>query len=178
MRRIPVSALAQLTPRRLRDGALAVLVPVAACSVALAGLTTWVGAGRAGRPAEIRVEVGKVLMPSDGVPETAAFFRITNEGGSADTLIRATAREAPGDVTLSRHRMARGNAAYRSLIDSVSVAAGETLAMSPHGVDLTVPVRPGQWRPGDLVWFTLHFRHSGPVRVVGAVVRPGSAALP
>ncbi|MBU6529709.1 copper chaperone PCu(A)C [Streptomyces sp. NPDC057245] len=174
----PLSSLPALDRRRLKDLAPAVLVPFAACSVALAGLTTWVGAGRAGSPAEIRVDVGKVLMPSDGVPETAAFFRITNEGGSPDTLVRVTARGVPGAVTLSRHRMTPGNAAYRSLTDSVSVAAGTRLEMSPGGVDLTVPVPPGEWSPGDLVPFTLEFRRSGRIETTAAVVQPGSVTLP
>ncbi|MEU2736115.1 copper chaperone PCu(A)C [Streptomyces sp. NPDC007095] len=163
--------------RRLRDGTLAVLVPVAACSVALAGLTTWVGTGRAGSPARIRVTEGRVLLPSAGVPDTAAFFRIANEGGSADALVRITARDVPGDVTLSRHRMKQGNAAYRSAIDSVSVTAGDSLAMSPSGIDLTVPAPSHAWRSGDLVPFTLEFRRSGPVRVLAVVVRPGTVSL-
>ncbi|MER7181556.1 hypothetical protein ABT404_19085 [Streptomyces hyaluromycini] len=41
--------------RRLKDGALAALVPAAACSVALADLTAWTGTGRAGSPARMSV---------------------------------------------------------------------------------------------------------------------------
>ena len=73
-------ALGRLDRRRLRDGALAALVPVAACSVTLAGLTTWVATGRAGSPASMEVTHGLVLLPSAGVPETAAFFDLANEG--------------------------------------------------------------------------------------------------
>ncbi|MGW1892232.1 copper chaperone PCu(A)C [Streptomyces sp. NPDC002004] len=163
--------------RRLWDGAVAALVPVAACSVALAGLTAWVGTGRAGRPALIRVTEGRVLLPTAGVPQTAAFFTIANKGGSADTLLRVTAGDVPGDVTLSQHRMTPGHAAYRSVIDSVSVAGGSSLAMSPSGVDLTVPVPSHAWRSGDLVPFTLEFRRSGRVKVLAVVVRPGSVSL-
>ncbi|WP_215449658.1 copper chaperone PCu(A)C [Streptomyces sp. ATCC 21386] len=167
-----------LDRRRVRDGALAALVPVAACSVALAGLTTWVGTGRAGSPARISVTGGQVLLPSAGVPETAAFFRLTNEGGSADALVRATTRDVSGDVTLSQHRMKQGNAAYGAVIDSVSVAPGDSLGMSPTGVDLTVPVPSGGWRSGDLVSFTLEFRRSGPVKALAVVVEPSSLSLP
>lgn len=172
-----VSSLRRFDRRRLRDGALAALVPLAACSVALAGLTTWVGAGRAGSPARISVAGGRILLPSAGVPETAAFFDIANGGGSADTLVRVTARGVSGEVTLSQHRMQQGNAAYRSEIDSVSVAAGGSLAMSPSGIDLTVPVPSAGWRSGDLVSFTLEFRRSGPVKALAVVVQPGSVTL-
>ncbi|MFI7349705.1 copper chaperone PCu(A)C [Streptomyces sp. NPDC049936] len=163
--------------RRLRDGALAALVPVAACSVALGGLTTWVGAGRAGSPARIDVVHGLVLLPSAGVPETAAFFDITNDGGSADTLTRVTARGVAGEVTLSEHRMRKGNSAYRSETGSVTVAAGDTLVMSPHGTDLTVPVPSAPWQVGDTVTFTLEFRRSGPVKARAVVVRPGGLSF-
>ncbi|MFG2797880.1 copper chaperone PCu(A)C [Streptomyces pseudovenezuelae] len=163
--------------RRLRDGALAALVPVAACSVALAGLTTWAGTGRAGSPARVSVTGGRVLLPSAGVQETAAFFRVTNRGGSGDRLIRVTSPAAPGGITLARHRMNEGNGAYRTGIDSVEIPAGGSLAMSPQGVDLTVPATAGEWSSGDLVPFTLEFRRSGRVKVLAVVVRPGSASF-
>ncbi|MCX5249513.1 copper chaperone PCu(A)C [Streptomyces sp. NBC_00201] len=161
--------------RRLRDTALAALVPVAACSVALAGLTAWTGTGRAGTPPRMRVTEGRVLLPSAGIPETAAFFRVANEGGSPDRLIRVTSPDTPGGITLSRHRMNEGNGAYRDSVGSVAVPAGGNLAMSPTGVDLTVSAPSGQWRPGDLVSFTLEFRRSGRVKVLAVVVRPKDA---
>ncbi|MFJ7238874.1 copper chaperone PCu(A)C [Streptomyces olivaceus] len=170
-------ALGRLDRRRLRDGALAALVPVAACSVTLAGLTAWAGTGRAGSPARMDVAHGLVLLPSAGVPETAAFFDLANEGGSADTLVRVTARGVSGEAALSRHRMGKGNSAYRSEIDSVSVAAGGSLTMSPHGVDLTVPVPSAPWQVGDLVTFTLEFRRGGPVEASAVVVRPGAVSF-
>ncbi|MFB6849658.1 copper chaperone PCu(A)C [Streptomyces sp. NPDC056373] len=163
--------------RRLRDTALAALVPVAACSVALAGLTAWTGTGKAGTPARVRVTDGRVLLPSAGVPETAAFFRIANEGGSADQLIRVTSPDVPGGITLARHRMNGGNGAYRSAVGSVAVAAGDSLDMSPTGVDLTVSAGSGKWRSGDLVPFTLEFRRSGRVKVLAVVVRPGTISF-
>ncbi|MGP2438334.1 copper chaperone PCu(A)C [Streptomyces sp. JW3] len=172
-----VSALGRADRRRLRDGALAALVPVAACSVTLGALTTWVGTGRAGTPARVDVVHGLVLLPSEGAAETAAFFDITNDGGSADTLVRVMARGVSGEVTLSQHRMRQGNAAYRSEIDSVSVAGGDTLVMSPNGVDLTVPVSSGRWQVGDLLTFTLEFRHGGRVTARAVVVRPGGLSF-
>jgi copper(I)-binding protein len=163
--------------RRLTDTALAALVPVAACSVALAGLTTWTGTGKAGTPARVRVTDGRVLLPSAGVPETAAFFRVANEGGSADHLIRVTSPDAPGGITLSRHRMNEGNGAYRTTVDSVAIPAGDSLAMSPTGEDLAVSAASRKWRSGDLVSFTLEFRRSGRVKVLAVVVRPGTVSF-
>ncbi|MEU3982415.1 copper chaperone PCu(A)C [Streptomyces sp. NPDC026672] len=115
-----------------------------------------------------------MLLPAAEVPETVAFFHIANEGGSADALVRVTARGVRGDVTLSRHRMRSGNVAYRSAIDSVSVAAGDTLVMLPNAMGLTVPVPSEEWSSGDLVPFTLEFRRGGRVNVLAVVVRPSS----
>ncbi|MFE0727206.1 copper chaperone PCu(A)C [Streptomyces antibioticus] len=162
---------------RLRDGALAALVPVTACGLALAGLTARGGAGRAGSPARITVTGGKVLLPSAGVGETAASFQIVNQGGSADTLVRVTARAVRGEVTLSQHGVRQGNAAYRSPLDSVPVPAGDRFAMSPSGVDRTAPVPSGGGHPGELVTFSLEFRHTGRAEAQAVVVPPTSASL-
>ncbi|MEV6029260.1 copper chaperone PCu(A)C [Streptomyces sp. NPDC052036] len=178
MRKTLARITARFSERRLKDGAVAALVPVAACSVALAGLTAWTGTGRAGSPARVSVTSGRVLLPSAGVPETAAFFRIANEGGSADRLIRVTSPDAPGGITLAQHRMNEGNGAYRTGIDSVAIPAGDSLGMSPQGVDLTVAVAAGKWSSGDLVPFTLEFRRSGRGKVLAVVVRPGSVQFP
>ncbi|MEU8790942.1 copper chaperone PCu(A)C [Streptomyces sp. NPDC048643] len=163
--------------RRLTDAALAVLVPVAACSMALAFLTTWVRTGEAGSPAHVAVTEGQLLLPSAGVPETAVFFRIGNDGGSADRLLSVSSPDVPGGVTLSRHRMTGGGAAHRETIDSVAIREGTTLAMSPDGVDLTVSAATARWRPGDLVPFTLDFRRGGRIEVFAVVVRPGTASF-
>ncbi|MBV9023953.1 MAG: copper chaperone PCu(A)C [Streptomycetaceae bacterium] len=163
--------------RRLADSLLAVLAPVVACSVALVGLTIWVGVGNAGSPARIHVTDGRVLLPVGGSQETAAFFRISNEGGAADRLVGVTSPDAPGGVTLARHRMTGGGAAYRALIESVGIPAQDTLTMSSYGVDLTVTSPAGEWRAGDLVPFTLEFRRSGRIKVLAVVVTVGTAAL-
>lgn len=178
MKRVPARMPSRTGDRRrLREGALAALVPVAACSLALAGLTAWTGTGKAGAPARVHVTDGRVLLPSAGVAETAAFFRIANEGGSVDRLIGVTTPDAPDGVTLAQHRMKEGNAAYRATIDSVAIPAGGSLAMSPSGVDLTVSVPSGKWSSGDLVPFVLEFRHTGRVKVLAVVKRPGTVSF-
>lgn len=47
------------TRRRLTDSLLAAIAPVAAFSLALGGLTTWVTAGKAGSPPRIAVSNGE-----------------------------------------------------------------------------------------------------------------------
>ncbi|MER7181557.1 copper chaperone PCu(A)C [Streptomyces hyaluromycini] len=73
--------------------------------------------------------------------------------------------------------MSEGNAAYRAAVDSVGIPAGGSVAMSPEGVHLTVSAPAGKWSSGDLVPFTLEFRHSGRAKVLAVAVRPGSVSL-
>ncbi|MFI9175852.1 copper chaperone PCu(A)C [Streptomyces lincolnensis] len=162
------------TRRRVTDSLIAALAPVAACSVALGGLTTWVAQGNAGSPARIAVTDGRVFLPFGGPRETAAFFRVTNSGGADDLLVKVTSSATGGDATLSRHRMAGARTAYDQTVDSAAVPAGDSLAMSPAGT--AVVVRPKEtWREGDLVPFTLHFARSGRITALAVVVRPGTS---
>ncbi|PAZ14019.1 hypothetical protein CLM62_21375 [Streptomyces sp. SA15] len=166
------------TRRRLTDTLIAALAPVAACSIALGGLTTWAVQDNAGSPARIAVTHGLVFLPfgdprETATRETAAFFRITNSGGADDRLLKVTSSATGGDATLSRHRMAGGQAAYGQTVDSVAVPAGGSLAMSPFGTDVTVRAKE-TWREGDVLPFTLHFARSGRIKTLAVVVRPGT----
>ncbi|MFF7449734.1 MULTISPECIES: copper chaperone PCu(A)C [unclassified Streptomyces] len=160
------------TRRRLTDTLLAALAPIAACGLALGGLSVWTAYGHAGSPARITVTEGRVFLPTGGSSVTAAFFRITNSGGSQDRLLRVTSAEVGGAGTLSRHRMVTANTASRQTVTSVPVPAGDSLAMSPSGLDVIVPVD-RKWQAGDLIAFTLHFERSGPIHDLAVVVRPG-----
>ena len=160
------------TRRRIADGLLAALAPIAACGVALGGLTTWVNSGSAGSPARIAVTGGRVFLPYGDVRDTAAFFRITNSGGADDRLLKVTSSAVGGAMSVSRHRMTNGNAASARTVDSARVPAGGSLAMSPFGLDVTLRSGPG-WQTGTYVPFTLHFEHSGRIEVQAVVVRPG-----
>ncbi|MFG2125528.1 copper chaperone PCu(A)C [Streptomyces sp. NPDC048710] len=160
------------TRRRLTDGLLAALTPVTACSLALGGLTTWVGAGKAGSPARVTVSKARVLLPYGDTKETAAFFDLANAGGADDRLVKVTSSRTHGGITLSRHRSAGSGAAAKTDADSAVVPAGRTLSMSPHGLDVNLRAGAG-WRTGDLVPFTLHFERSGAIEALAVVVRPG-----
>ncbi|WP_399896289.1 copper chaperone PCu(A)C [Streptomyces sp. BBFR51] len=167
--------LRRLSRRRLADTALAALAPVAACGVALGGLTAWAGAGGAGSPTvRIDVSYGRVFLPFGATTETSAYFDITNTGDTEDRLVAVaySGREAG----LSRHVMTPSGAASKKSLDSVDVSAGDTLSMSPHGVDVTLTARPG-WRTGDLVRFTLRFERRGSVDALAVVTPPGAAPV-
>jgi copper(I)-binding protein len=163
------------TRRRLTDTLLAALAPVVVCGIALGGLTAWAAAGKAGTPARIAVSDGRILLPFGDSTETAAFFDITNLGGTDDRLIEVTSAGTGGEISLSRHRMAGNGAAYRDTVASATVRAGGELSMSPQGLDVTLRAEPG-WRAGDLVSFTLRFEQAGAIEATAVVVRPGGRA--
>ncbi|MFI9649440.1 copper chaperone PCu(A)C [Streptomyces sp. NPDC052040] len=160
------------TRRRLRDTLVAAIAPVCACVLALGGLAAWAASGNAGSPPRIGVTHARLYLPYPGTPETAAFFRISNTGGSPDRLVGVTSTAVGGGISLSRHRMTAGESAYREVADTLPVPAGATLDMSPFSSDVTVPVT-RRWKTGDLVPFTLHFEHGGRVQALAVVVRPG-----
>lgn len=161
----------RLESRLLRERLIAVLAPLTACLMALVGLTAWTTAGGAGTPARIEVGIGQVFLPYADRERTAAFFRITNTGGSGDQLLSVTSPAAE-DAMLSRHESARGADSMR-MVTSADIPAGSVLRMTPSTLDVRMTVK-GRWQVGDAVPFVLHFRDSGPVRTVAFVVRPGS----
>ncbi|QWB21212.1 MULTISPECIES: copper chaperone PCu(A)C [Streptomyces] len=162
------------TRRRLTDTLVAAVAPVAACGLALGGLSLWTAYGNAGTPASIKVTDGRMFAPTGSTPDTAAYFRIANSGGAPDRLLKVTTA-GTGDrgPTLSRHVMTSSNTASDRTVSSVGVPAGTSLAMSPASLGVIVPVRKGGWRTGDLVAFTLHFERGGAVKTLAVVVRPG-----
>ncbi|MFF2462063.1 copper chaperone PCu(A)C [Streptomyces mirabilis] len=129
------------TRRRLTDTLLAALAPVAVCGLALGGLSTWTAYGNAGSPARITVTGGRVYLPYGDAPDTAAFFRITNNGGSADRLLKVTSRAVDGAGTLSRHRMTGTRSASAQTVASVAVPAGGTLAPESSSICRTTWAR-------------------------------------
>ncbi|GAA3787462.1 copper chaperone PCu(A)C [Streptomyces coacervatus] len=160
------------TRRRLTDTLLAALAPVAVCSIALGGLTSWVGAGKAGSPARIAVSNGRIFLPYGNTTETAAFFDVTNLGGADDRLLGVTSSATSGEITLSRHRMIGSGVASRADVSSAAVPAGGQVSMSPGSLDVTLTAK-AHMRAGDLVPFTLRFEHSGSVETLAVVIRPG-----
>ncbi|GAA2106901.1 copper chaperone PCu(A)C [Streptomyces synnematoformans] len=161
--------------RRFREALRAVLAPVVASAVALAGLSAWAATGNAGVPPRIGEVVGYVLLPYGEQRNTSAFFLIPNTGDVDDRLLSVTSPAAGENGTrLGRHRAtAGGGAAYTEVVSSAAIPARTSLDMDPHNVRVLLTA-PNGWKPGDTVPFTLHFEHSGSVGTEAVVVRPGA----
>ncbi|WAL98937.1 copper chaperone PCu(A)C [Streptomyces sp. Je 1-369] len=156
--------------RRIREGLGGALEPVAACAVALGLLTVWTGSGGAGSPARVEVADGTVFLPYGNTRESAAFFRITNSGGSGDRLT-SVASPVLDDVMLARYAPTGSGAAGMRMVDSAAVPAGEGLTMSPYGLDVMVRLRE-PLRLGERIPFVLTFREGRTVRTEAVVIRP------
>jgi copper(I)-binding protein len=170
--RPPLSARPLLSARP-RTTLTAVGVPVLACGMALAGLGAWTASGHAGSPPRVAVTKAYVYQSFGSTPETAAFFTLTNDGGSADRLVRIASTDTVAPPRLSEHRMTSSGGAYRQPVDSVTIPAGDGLTMAPHGIDVTVRPK-GTLRPGEEVSFTLRFARGETLSVRAVVVRPGA----
>lgn len=161
--------------RRFREVLRAVLAPVVASAVALAGLSAWVATGNAGVPPRIDVVVGYVLLPYGEYRNTSAFFLISNTGDVDDRLVSVTSPAAGRNgARLGRHRAtAGGGAAVKEVVGSAAIPARSRLDMDPHNVTVLLNA-PDNWKPGDMVPFTLRFEHSGSIETEAVVTRPGT----
>ncbi|MFG2530198.1 copper chaperone PCu(A)C [Streptomyces sp. NPDC048516] len=148
-----------------------VAVPLLTCLATLGALTAWTAGGNAGRPAELRIPEGRVLIPS-GAEATAAFFTVRNTGGADDVLTGVTG-PAGHRAMLSRTVDIGRNARSMAMVREAIVPAGGALTMTPTTLDVMVSPPP-RLAPGDRLTFTLHFRHSPPQTVRATAVRPGS----
>ncbi|PBC80790.1 hypothetical protein SAMN05428945_4702 [Streptomyces sp. 2224.1] len=149
----------------------AVAVPLLTCLVTLGALTAWTAGGNAGRPAELTIPEGRVLIPS-GAEATAAFFTLRNTGGADDVLTGVTGPTGHRAM-LSRTVDIGHNARSMAMVRGATVPAGGALTMTPTTLDVMVSPPP-RLAPGDRLTFTLHFRHSPPRTVRARAVRPGS----
>ncbi|MGZ9928542.1 copper chaperone PCu(A)C [Streptomyces sp. NC-S4] len=162
-----------LIDRRVREGLRTAIAPVAACALALAGLTAWTSSGAAGSPPQIAAGNGRVILPDGNGRDTAAFFDITNIGGADDQLTDVTSSGVEKTLLSRRESSGLGPDLLRTA-GPVRVPAGGTVTMSPFDLSVTTRTKEARWEAGDMVPFVLHFRHSAPVELMAVVVRPGS----
>lgn len=145
-------------------------VPLLTCLATLGALTAWTTTGNAGRPAELSVAEGRVLIPANS-EATAAFFTLRNTGGADDVLTGVTG-PAGHRAMLGRTVDIGQNALSMAMVRAATVPAGGTLRMTPTTLDVMVSPPPAL-SPGDRLTFTLHFRDSPPQTVQARAVRPG-----
>lgn len=100
---------------------------------------------------------------------TAAYFTITNPGGSADALLSASSPRA-ASVEMHETSMASDGTMGMHPIVRLDVPAGGSVALAPGGFHLMITGLKTELKPGDRLELDLVFDRAGTV-VVQAEVR-------
>lgn len=159
------SIVSALPMTRRRRWLVAVLAMVALASVACGD-----EAGSDDEPSDIAVTDVAIVLPAGA--NSAIYFTVTNSGGGSDRLIEA--RTPVGETSLHETQLADGLMTMYFL-ESVPVAAGETVAFQPGGLHVMVHhVEP--LVEHDEVEVELVFEKAGVV-AVEAVVRTADALI-
>lgn len=121
-----------------------------------------------------QAQSGEALLSVDGVwarPSTgrtgAAYFSVTNHGGTGDVLTGIT-----GDVAdkIELHDMTMdGNIMRMRKLETLAVAAGETVAAAPGGKHVMLIGLKGPLVEGGTFPLVLHFQTAGDVAVIAHV---------
>ncbi|MGY0055218.1 copper chaperone PCu(A)C [Streptomyces sp. LZ34] len=145
-------------------------ISLLACLVTLGALVAWTTAGKAGSPAALRVQDGRIFVPQN--PEaTAAFFTIVNSGRSGDQLTGVTAPTGHRAMLSECVENGPGTRGMK-MVSAVAIPAGGSLRMTADTMDIMIKPPP-RISPGDRLTFTLHFRDNPPITVEALAIRPG-----
>lgn len=161
-------------PRGTRAGAAALVVLAAAATggaVGLAGCSSSSGGGhKSAGPARLSVTGGYIPRPLL-TDMAAAYFTVTNSGGTAARLTSVTSPLAAHATlhTTSHDTMQQ--------VSSLAVPAGGRLALATGGDHVMLEDLVRKPAVGDKVTLTLHFAHASPATVTVTVpVRPTTYA--
>jgi len=105
---------------------------------------------------------------------TAGYLRLENSGDSAMTVIGATSDASPRveiHTTVSRDGMQR-----MQRVESLDVAAGESVELAPGGYHLMLRDMPNMPAEGDTVVLCLELYQAEPVCTTAVISRNGPGA--
>lgn len=95
-----------------------------------------------------------------GVPNSAAYMTITNNGETDDTLVAASA-DVSEAVELHTMTMKDGVMRMRRLEDGVPLPAGQTVVLAPGGKHIMLIGLKDQLKAGSSFEMTLTFENAG-----------------
>ncbi len=109
-----------------------------------------------------------------GARTGAAYFSVTNKGGSQDRLLRAS---SPRATAVELHSMSMdGNVMRMRAMPAVALPAGAMVKLEPGGLHVMLSGLKQPLKAGERFPVTLVFENAGPVTVEIAVVAAGAAA--
>lgn len=99
-----------------------------------------------------------------GVTVGVGYMAVSNHGDSAITLIGASTPKA-GRVTIHQSRMKDGMTSMRPLPAGLTIPAGETVMLAPHGYHLMLERLDGALGKGERIPMTISFDGAESVQV-------------
>ena len=99
-----------------------------------------------------------------GVPMGVGYMAITNHGDSDITFTSATTPRAK-NVSIHESTMKDGTMSMRPLKDGLTVPAGETVELKPHGYHLMLEKLKGPLKEGESIPLTLTFEGAADMNV-------------
>ena len=128
-----------------------------------------VGACSSPAPSTTTVDIANAwIRPAAAGATTAAYLTITNSGSAPDTLVAVHCTIA-GSVMLHQTTTDASGMTGMSMIDSLPVPAGGSVALKPGGTHVMMT---GLTRPiaaGEKIELELVFEHAGTIRVAAPV---------
>jgi copper(I)-binding protein len=108
-----------------------------------------------------------------GAVNGAAYVRIVNNGGGADTLV-AVDTPVAGEVSIHRTVVENDRAAMVALDGGLEVPAGATVMLAPGGAHLMLENLVAPLREGDTIAIGLVFTETGRVEANFTVLGVGA----
>ena len=130
------------------------------------------GPGTAGAPVIVVVD-GWARATPPGAATGAAYVRIVNNGGRADTLV-AVDTPAAGEVSIHRTTVENDRAAMVALDGGLEVAAGATVILAPGDTHMMLENLVAPLREGDTIAIGLVFAETGRVETNLTVLGVGA----
>ena len=128
--------------------------------------------GTAGAPVIVVVD-GWARATPPGAATGAAYVRIVNNGGRADTLV-AVDTPAAGEVSIHRTTVENDRAAMVALDGGLEVAAGATVILAPGDTHMMLENLVAPLREGDTIAIGLVFAETGRVEINLTVLGVGA----
>ncbi|MBW9055781.1 copper chaperone PCu(A)C [Rhizobium mesosinicum] len=116
---------------------------------------------------EISGGFAKAMLP--GQPVGGGFFTVKNNGSTDDRLVLVTSPNA-GAVQLHEMAMKDNVMKMRELKDGITVAAGQTVELSPGNLHLMFQKVKKPFKEGDKIPVTLTFEKAGKVDLMLSVL--------
>ena len=111
-----------------------------------------------------------------GMPTSAAYLKITNNGVSDDRLITAKAAIAQR-VEIHSMEMDNGVMRMRAVDGGVAIAAGESVTLAPGGLHIMLMGLTTDLAPNTQHEIILVFQQAGDIKVTGTAKRPADIIM-